>query len=117
MKPDGSPNRFSLRLACVGAVDAKAMECNGSIILPFDLISDDDAFTDAMYEAGWYASICNMPPEINGGIGQVLCPLCPRCAAHLLSKETLMVADEILKKRKEAKATSAIALNREGKGN
>jgi hypothetical protein len=101
MKPDGTPNRFCLRIACVGAVDAKEVGCNGSIILSFDMISDDDTFTDALWEAGWYASVCDMPPDIGGGIGQLLCPLCPRCAAHLLPKEVFVQADKILKERKE----------------
>lgn len=102
MKPDGTPNHFLLRIACVGAVDAKEMGCNGTIFLSFDMIADDDIFTAALHEAGWYASVCNLPPDIGNGRGQALCPLCSRCAAHLLPKEVLMEADRILEKAKEA---------------
>ena len=98
-------NRFLLRLACegersewgwggagrpevpeggVGTVDAKEMACNGTIFLSFDMIADDDVFTAALHQVGWYASICNVPPDIGNGTGQVLCPLCPKCAAYLL---------------------------------
>ena len=113
-------NRFLLRLACegersewgwggagrpevpeggVGTVDAKEMACNGTIFLSFDMIADDDVFTAALHQVGWYASICNVPPDIGNGTGQVLCPLCPKCAAYLLGKENLKLADQALEKR------------------
>ena len=112
-------NRFLLRLACegersewgwggagrpevpeggVGTVDAKEMACNGTIFLSFDMIADDDVFTAALHQVGWYASICNVPPDIGNGTGQVLCPLCPKCAAYLLGKENLKLADQALEK-------------------
>jgi len=113
MADDDEKLSFALRIACVGTVDAKPTNCKNSLVLSFDCVADTDALTDALGQAGWYASVCNLRPGIMTSVtpgpnpGMAICPLCPTCAAYLLPKEMIMAADRIMAEKRESAAQIA----------
>lgn len=92
-KPVKGSHRYLLRITCSGTVDAPGSKCEKSIVMAFEIAGSKDLFIKAMDAAGWYASECGVGPD--EGTRHILTALCPACAAILLPKDVIDVAEHL----------------------
>lgn len=90
-----------LRLVCAGAVDVPG-GCDASLEVPFWVVANEEAMTEALDRMGWFLSV-NTPPGQGPKVPIVMSLICPQCARALHPPELLREMKRIRFDRKAAR--------------